>query len=57
MERAEEFGRKLNAHKIHLITGSSWDSVKFYEALGYKKVAILPKHHFKQDFTVYEKLI
>jgi ribosomal protein S18 acetylase RimI-like enzyme len=53
----EKFGKKLSAHKVHLITGSDWDATKFYEALGYKRIAILPKHHFKKDFVVYEKFI
>jgi GNAT superfamily N-acetyltransferase len=57
MEFVEEFGRKHNAHKIHLITGKGWDSEKFYIALGYTKIVILPKHHFKRDFIVYEKFI
>lgn len=57
MECVEEFGRQHNAHKIHLIIGKGWDSEKFYTALGYTKIAVLPKHHFKRDFIVYEKFI
>lgn len=55
-EKSEEWGRELGAHKVHLITGKNWGAAKFYEALGYKKVAILP-HHFKEDYVVYEKFI
>ncbi|MBI2011320.1 GNAT family N-acetyltransferase [Candidatus Daviesbacteria bacterium] len=57
MEKAEEFGKKEGAHKAHLITGKDWQAANFYEALGYVKVADLPKHHFKRDFAIYEKLI
>ena len=55
--KAEEFGKKLGAHKAHLITGKDWKAAKFYEKLGYKKIATLSKHHFKQDFVVYEKFL
>jgi ribosomal protein S18 acetylase RimI-like enzyme len=56
-QQAENFGKKLNSHKIYLTTGKGWEATKFYEALGYKKVADLPKHHFKKDFVVYEKFL
>jgi GNAT superfamily N-acetyltransferase len=57
MEKTESWGKNLGAGKVHLITGKSWSAVKFYEALGYKQIAVLPKHHFKEDFLVYEKFI
>lgn len=57
MEKAEEFGKEFKAHKIHLMTGSDWKSNKFYESLGFTKVADLPQHHFKKDFVVYNKFI
>lgn len=58
IQKAESFGKKLRAHKIHLITGKNWkDTNKFYNSLGFKKVADLPKHFLKQDFTIFEKFI
>lgn len=57
LEQAVNFGKKIGAHKIHLITGKSWEANKFYEALGFQKVADLPNHHFKIDFVIYEKAI
>jgi len=56
-KRSENFGKKFGAHKVHLITGRGWEAERFYQALGYKQIAILPKHHFKKDFVVYEKFI
>jgi len=55
MKKAEEFGKKEKAHKVHLSTGRGWRAEKFYEQLGYKQIAILPKHHFGVDFVIYEK--
>lgn len=57
LEKAEEFGKKEGAHKANLSTGKNWDATKFYEALGYKQVAILLNHHFHKDFVIYEKLL
>ena len=37
--------RKLKIHKIFLSTGKNWESVKFYEYLGYKVAAIFPNHY------------
>lgn len=56
-EKAEDFGRKLKGHKAHLITGKDWAAAKFYEALGYVKIADLPNHHFRKDFVIYEKTL
>ena len=55
--KAENFGKKLGAHKVYLKTGKGWEAEKFYQKLGYKNVAILRKHHLKKDFVVYEKEI
>lgn len=55
--KAEEFGKKNKAHKIHLITGKGWEAEKFYQKFAYKRIATLPKHNFKKDFVVYEKFI
>lgn len=57
MNKAEEFGRKVGAHKLHLTTGKDWLAVKFYQKIGFKKVADLPNHHFKKDFVILEKSI
>lgn len=55
--QSEKLGKKLGAHKVHLITGKGWEAEKFYQVLGYKQIALLPKHHFKKDFIIYEKFI
>ena len=52
---AEEFGKKLGAHKIWLITGKDWSENNFYQKLGFKKGGILPKHNFKKDYVIYSK--
>lgn len=57
MEKAEEFSKKEKAHKLYLTTGKNWESVKFYESLGFKKEADLPNHHFHKDFVIYSKFI
>lgn len=57
MEKAEEFGKRYGAHKIHLITGEGWPANAFYEKLGFTREACLPKHHFKRDFVIYSKFI
>jgi len=55
--KAEDFGKKLGAHKVYLQTGKGWKAEKFYQKLGYKKTTILPNHHFHKDFVIYEKFI
>lgn len=55
--KVEEFGKENGAHKVYLTTGKGWEAEKFYQKLGYKKVGVLRKHHFKKDFVVYEKSI
>lgn len=57
MQRAEEFGIKLGAHKIYLVTGKDWNARKFYELLGFKKEADFPNHYFHIDFVVYSKYL
>lgn len=57
MKKAEEFAKKYKAHKLHLITGKDWGSNKFYESLGFFKVADLPNHHFNKDFVIYNKFV
>jgi len=55
--KTEDFGKKLGAHKVYLLTGKGWEAERFYQKLGYKKTAILPNHHFHKDFVIYEKFI
>lgn len=58
MLKTEEISKKLGSHKIYLFTGKKWVIArKFYEKLGYKKTADLPKHFFKHDFVIYSKMI
>ncbi|OGY24861.1 MAG: hypothetical protein A2Y57_00985 [Candidatus Woykebacteria bacterium RBG_13_40_7b] len=57
MTEAEKTAKKRNCHKIYLSTGKGWDSIPFYESLGYKKIAELPKHYLKRDFIEFYKLI
>lgn len=57
MKKIEEFGKKLEAHKIWLITGRDWTENEFYQKLGFKNGGILPKHNFKKDYVIYSKFI
>lgn len=57
IQKAEDFGLKLGAHKIWLETGADWKSREFYESLGYKKEADLPDHYFHHDFVIYSKML
>ncbi len=50
MEKAKEIARQEHTHKIYLQTGKDWESVKFYEKLGYKITSELKNHYFNQDF-------
>jgi len=47
--------KKEGAIKAHLLTGKGWKAQKFYESLGYKQIAVFPKHHFGRDNLVYQK--
>ena len=55
MNKAEDFGRKMDAHKIWLITGKDWSENEFYKKLGFKKIADLPDWHFHKNFVIYTK--
>ncbi len=57
MNKIEEAGKRLGAHKLYLFTGEKWSSIKFYRKLGFKKIANLPKFYFKKDFVIYSKSI
>lgn len=55
IDKVVESGKKFGAHKIWLITGADWEANKFYQKLGFKKIADFPNHHFHHDFVVYSK--
>jgi ribosomal protein S18 acetylase RimI-like enzyme len=58
MEKAEEFGKSMKAHKSYLITGEDWNEARgFYEKLGYKKTGDFVNHYNNSDFVIYEKLL
>jgi GNAT superfamily N-acetyltransferase len=54
MEKAQDFGRKLKAHKAYLITGKDWDVRGFYEKLGYKLTGDFANGLESNDLVVYE---
>lgn len=51
MDKAQQIAKQNNAHKIYLQTGKDWQSVQFYEKLGYKITGQLPNHYFHKDFV------
>lgn len=57
VNKVEEFGRKLGAHRIWLITGKTWSENSFYQKIGFKKIAELPDFHFHTDFVIYTREI
>jgi ribosomal protein S18 acetylase RimI-like enzyme len=57
INKAEEFGKSLGAHKMWLITGKDWSEVEFYKKLGFKIEGVLPNHHFHKDFVIFARLI
>lgn len=57
MDRMEEISKKNTVHKIYLQTGADWESVKFYESLGYKKTGDLPDHYLHKDYIEMTKFI
>jgi GNAT superfamily N-acetyltransferase len=57
VDKVEEVGRKLNAHRIWLITGKTWKENGFYQKIGFKKIANLPDFHFHTDFVIYTREI
>ncbi len=57
MKKAEEFGKKLGAHQMWLITGKDWSENAFYKKLGFKLTGTLPDFHFHKDFVIYTKSI
>ena len=57
IRRVEEFGRKVGAHKLWLMTGKDWSENAFYKKLGFRIEATLSDHHFQRDFFVYSRAI
>jgi ribosomal protein S18 acetylase RimI-like enzyme len=57
IKKAEEFGKKLGAHKTWLITGKGWSENTFYQKLGFKIISELPDFYFHKDFVIYTKEI
>ncbi len=57
MKEMEKVAKQNGAHKIYLVTGKNWEAVKFYQSLGYKIEAELPKHYVKVDFVQLYKFI
>lgn len=57
INRAEEFGKKLGAHRSWLCTGVDWSNRAFYEKLGFTAMANLSDFYFHKDFVVYTRLI
>ncbi|MBI4974056.1 GNAT family N-acetyltransferase [Candidatus Roizmanbacteria bacterium] len=57
IKKAEEFGKKLGAHRTWLITGKDWSENIFYKKLGFVLVGTLPDFHFHKDFVVYTREI
>lgn len=55
IKKAEEITKMHGGHKLFLVTGKSWKSVKFYEAHGFTKTGDLPNHFFKVDFIEMSK--
>ena len=53
IRKAVDFGKKVGAHKIWLMTGIDWSENEFYKKLGFKEEGTLPDHHFHKDFILY----
>ncbi len=50
MLEAEKLAKKSGCHIVELVTGADWKAVKFYEALGYKKLSFIKNYYHKKDF-------
>ena len=57
MKRAEALVKARGCHFIDLVTGKDWAAVGFYEALGYKKLQVIPRYNHKKDFLEFYKHI
>jgi ribosomal protein S18 acetylase RimI-like enzyme len=58
MQKAEDFGMQMKAHKLYLITGKTWTGPRgLYESLGYIQTGEFLNHYKHTDFVIYEKLL
>ena len=57
IDKAEQFGKKLGAHKMWLMTGKNWSENAFYQKIGFKIIGTLPDFYFHKDFVIYSKRI
>ena len=57
MNKAEKIAQKNNAHKLYLKTGKDWDSIKFYEKIGFQQTGELKSHYLKRDWLEFSKFI
>jgi|GEM_PF-578922 len=57
IQEAERWAKKDRGHEIYLVTGAKWDAINFYQKLGYKEAARLPRHYSKTDFVLFRKFI
>lgn len=55
IKKAEEFGKKLGAHRTWLVTGKDWSENAFYQKLGFTLVGTLPDFYFHKDFVIYTR--
>lgn len=57
MTEMEKYMKGKGGHKVILSTGKGWVSEKFYESLGYFKIADLKDHFLHHDFVEFSKLL
>ena len=57
IKKAENFGKKLGAHRIWLVTGKGWPENIFYLKTGFKNIGVLPDLYYRKDFVIYSKRI
>lgn len=55
--KAEDFGRKIGAHRTWLVTGKDWSENAFYKKLGFELSGNLPDFFHHADFVIYTRLI
>jgi len=57
LTRAEKKAKQLKVHKIFLNTGKDWESVKFYNSMGYQVEAVSKNHYGHHDFVQFVKFL
>ena len=57
IKKAEEFGKKLGAHRSWLLAGKDWPANSFYKKLGFKIIGNLQDFFYHKDFVIYTRLI